>query len=278
MADQPGYEHSFGETLLEVKDLSVRYDGVAVLRGVNFAIQDIIRPGKTQGQVDALLAPSGMGKTQLFRCIAGLHAPDEGAVYINQQHQPVQVGMVGVVAQDYPLFAHLTVLDNLLMAAMIKHKDRGEATKLVMGQLDHFGLTDRRMLYPHQLSGGQRQRIAIIQQMVCSGRLLLMDEPFSGLDILMKDEVQQLIASVVASDDLNSVIITTHDIQSAIAVADTILLLGRERDAAGKVIPGASIRYKYNLMDLGLSWRPNIAELPQFTELEKEIRARFKEL
>jgi ABC-type nitrate/sulfonate/bicarbonate transport system ATPase subunit len=105
-----------------------------------------------------------------------------------------------------------------------------------------------------------------------------MDEPFSGLDILMKDEVQQLIASVVAADSLNSVIITTHDIQSAIAVADTILLLGRERDAAGKIIPGASIRYKYNLMDLGLSWRPNIAELPQFTELEKEIRARFKEL
>lgn len=278
MADQTGYEHSFGETLLEVKDLSVRYDGIAVLRGVNFTIQDIIRPGKTQGQVDALLAPSGMGKTQLFRCIAGLHTPDEGAVYVNQQHQPVQVGMVGVVAQDYPLFAHLTVLDNLLMAAMIKHKDRGEATKLVMGQLDRFGLTDRRMLYPHQLSGGQRQRIAIIQQMVCSGRLLLMDEPFSGLDILMKDEVQQLIAGIVAADSLNSVIITTHDIQSAIAVADTILLLGRERDASGKIIPGASIRYKYNLMDLGLTWRPNITDLPQFTELEKEIRARFKEL
>src|SRR5438105_13401773 len=226
MPDQTAYEHSFGETLLEVKDLSVRYDGIAVLRGVNFAIQDIIRPGKTQGQVDALLAPSGMGKTQLFRCIAGLKTPDAGAVYVNQQHQPVLVGMVGVVAQDYPLFVHLTVLDNLLMPARIKHHDRAEATKLVLGLLERFGLTDRRGLYPHQLSGGQRQRIAIIQQMVCSGHLLLMDEPFSGLDILMKDEVQQLIASVAAADELNSVIVTTHDIQSAIAVADTILLLG----------------------------------------------------
>lgn len=278
MTHEAGYEHSFGKTLLEVKDLSVSYDGVHILRGVNFTIEDIIRPGKTQGQVDALLAPSGMGKTQLFRCIAGLKTPDEGAVYVNEQHQPVQVGMVGVVAQDYPLFGHLTVLDNLMMPARIKHHDAEEAKKLVMGLLDRFGLTDRRNLYPQQLSGGQRQRIAIIQQMVCSGHLLLMDEPFSGLDILMKDEVQKLIASVASADELNSVIITTHDIQSAIAVADTILLLGRERDAAGKIIPGASIRYKYNLMDLGLSWHPNIAELPQFTELEKEIRARFKEL
>jgi ABC-type nitrate/sulfonate/bicarbonate transport system ATPase subunit len=105
-----------------------------------------------------------------------------------------------------------------------------------------------------------------------------MDEPFSGLDILMKDEVQNLIASVAGADDLNSVIVTTHDIQSAIAVADTILLLGRERDAAGAPIPGAAIRYTYNLMDMGLTWRPNITELPQFAELEKEIRARFKEL
>jgi len=186
--------------------------------------------------------------------------------------------MVGVVAQDYPLFVHLTVLDNLLMPALIKHHDRAKARELVMGLLDRFELTDRRNLYPHQLSGGQRQRIAIIQQLVCSGHLLLMDEPFSGLDVLMKDEVQHLVAGVAASDSLNSVIITTHDIQSAIAVADTILLLGRERDSAGNIIPGASIRYTYNLMDMGLTWRPNIAELPQFAELEKEIRGRFREL
>src|SRR5438105_3827914 len=164
MPDQTAYEHSFGETLLEVKDLSVRYDGVHVLRGVNFSIQDILRPGKTQGQVDALLAPSGMGKTQLFRCIAGLKTPDEGAVYVNQQHQPVQVGMVGVVAQDYPLFAHLSVLDNLIMPALIKHHDRTKAKEMVLGLLERFGLSDRKALYPHQLSGGQRQRIAIIQQ------------------------------------------------------------------------------------------------------------------
>jgi NitT/TauT family transport system ATP-binding protein len=275
---EAGYEYTLGETLLEVKDLAIDYDNVPILRGVNFAIRDIIRPIKTQGQVDALLAPSGMGKTQLFRCIAGLKTPDAGAVYLNQEKQPVQVGMVGVVAQDYPLFVHLSVLDNLLMPALIKHHDKAEATKLVMGLLERFGLSDRRSLYPHQLSGGQRQRIAIIQQMVCSGHLLLMDEPFSGLDILMKEEVQNLIASVAASDTLNSVIVTTHDIQSAITVADTILLLGRERDRAGNVIPGASIRYQYDLMEMGLTWRPNIAELPQFAELEKEIRGRFREL
>ena len=72
--------------------------------------------------------------------------------------------------------------------------------------------------------------------------------------------------------------ISADDIQSAIAVADTILLLGRERDASGAPIPGAAIRYTYNLIDMGLTWHPNIAELPKFAELEREIRARFKEL
>ncbi len=273
----PGnFSYTLEETLLEVTELSVHY-AQPVLRDVSFAIKNIVRPGLSQGQVNALLAPSGMGKTQLFRCISGLKTPDKGNVVLGADRQATKAGKVGVVAQDYPLFAHLTVFDNILMAAKLK-LDAEAAKERTISMLERFELDDRREFYPHQLSGGQKQRVAIIQQMVACGHLLLMDEPFSGLDVLMKERVQDMITQLAAEDELNSIILTTHDIQSAIAVSDTIVLLGRERDIHGNPIPGARVIKEYNLMDMGLTWRENNHLLPQFHELDREINARFHEL
>jgi len=273
----PGdYSYSLNEVLLEVSKLNVHYDS-PILRDVDFTIRNIIRPGYTQGQVDALLAPSGMGKTQLFRCISGLKTPNSGSVMIGEGKEATRAGKVGVVAQDYPLFAHLTVFDNVLMAAKLK-LDAKDAADKTISMLERFELDQRRDMYPHQLSGGQRQRVAIIQQMVACGHLLLMDEPFSGLDILMKEKVQDMITSLAAEDEMNSIILTTHDIQSAIAVADTILVMGRERDEKGQPIPGARIVKTFDLMERGLAWRPDVTKLPQFHELEREITAMFHDL
>ena len=271
------YDYAFQEPLLSVKGLGVSYEN-PILRDVNFSIRNIVRPGYTQGQVDAILAPSGTGKTQLFRCISGLQKPSVGEVLVGQDQVPVHAGQVGVVAQDYPLFGHLTVWDNVFMAAKLKLKNPQEAHDKALALFEQFGLSDKRHNYPHQLSGGQRQRASIIQQIICSGHVLLMDEPFSGLDINMKDNVEKLIQSIAAQDELMSVLITTHDVEAAISIADTIILLGHERDATGAVIPGATVRYTYNLIDMGLTWRPDIQELPQFRELQREIYARFKEL
>ena len=269
-----GYERH--DAVLEVENVSVHYDS-PILREVSFKIDNIVRPGLSQGQVVALLAPSGMGKTQLFRCISGLKTPNAGAVYLGEDRQPTRAGKVGVVAQDYPLFNHLTVFDNILTAAKLKLPAK-EAADRTITLLERFELDQRRDVYPHQLSGGQRQRVAIIQQMVACGNLLLMDEPFSGLDVLMKEKVQDMITQLAAEDEMNTIILTTHDIQSAIAVSDTILILGRERDQNGNPIPGARVVRTYDLMELGLAWRSNITELPQFSELDREINARFHEL
>jgi ABC-type nitrate/sulfonate/bicarbonate transport system ATPase subunit len=281
------YQFTKNENLLRITGLGVSFGDKVVLRDVNLDLRNIVRPGHSQGQVTALIAPSGMGKTQLFRCIAGIQVPTTGAVFINTTggevdpatQTPVRPGQVGVVAQNYPLFMHLTVMANLLMAAKKREKNTAHAKAICLDYLERFGLSDRADVYPHQLSGGQRQRVAIIQQMVSCGHMLLMDEPFSGLDILVKEKVENLIKAVAAQDELNTVIITTHDIQAAIACADTILLMGRERDPeTNAIIPGAKIVEEIDLASMGLTWRPNVTELPQFFELEKMIKARFHDL
>src|SRR5690606_25735324 len=109
--------YSFGETLLDIEDVSLEYHGRQVLKNVNAHIKDIVVPGKSQGQVVGFLGPSGIGKTQLFRIIAGLNKPTSGEVRLHGSDHPVRPGEVGVVAQNYPLFEHKTVYSNLMLAA-----------------------------------------------------------------------------------------------------------------------------------------------------------------
>ena len=193
--------YSFGKTLLRIDNVSLEYDGRPVLSGVSAEVRDIIVPGKIQGQVVGILGPSGCGKTTLFRIIAGLHPPTSGRVSVNGFDRPVMAGEVGVVAQSYPLFEHRTVLGNLMLGAKKKEKDAKVARDKVMEFLREFELEDKFNLYPAQLSGGQRQRCAIIQQILCSEHFLLMDEPFSGLDLIMLEKTCELIAKVADMDD-----------------------------------------------------------------------------
>ena len=144
--------------------------------------------------------------------------------------------------------------------------------------MERFRLSDRAEQFPELLSGGQRQRVAIAQQLMCSEHFLLMDEPFSGLDPLMKDEACKLVSEVAAMNEFTTIIVVTHDISSAIQVADTIWLMGRERDAEGKAIPGAFIKDTVDLMARGLAWRPDIAETPEFAACSREIKAKFASL
>ena len=270
--------HSYGNTLLKVEDVSLEYDGRPILKKVSAEIKDIIRPDCTQGQVVGFLGPSGIGKTQLFRIIAGLNKPTSGRVSINGLDRPVQAGEVGVVAQDYPLFEHRTVMSNLLLAAKQKERDDKVARDKVVQYLDDFELTDKARLYPAQLSGGQRQRCAIIQQILCSDHFLLMDEPFSGLDLLMLERTCELIQKVANMDELNTIIVVTHDITAAASVADHIWLMGRDHDAAGNPLPGSHIVETYDLIERDLCWHTQIITQPRFMEFVKEVKDRFRSL
>jgi NitT/TauT family transport system ATP-binding protein len=259
------FTHEFHETLLRVDAVSVELGDTPVLRDVSAEIKNVVRPGIAQGQVVGILGPSGVGKTTLFRVLAGLLSPSAGRVLLTERQRPVRAGMVGVVHQTYPLFEHRTVLDNLL----VRSDQAAKARELLV----RFGLRDRANAWPAELSGGERQRVAILQQLMCGHTYLLMDEPFSGLDPRNKAKACDLIAEVSTLCERTTIIVVTHDIRDAIKISDTLWLLGRE---PGEL--GSQIVETYNLIERELAWSPGIEHTPQFAALAREIEARFATL
>lgn len=263
------------QILLQTELLGLQLGRQTVLRDINLCVRNIVRPGLQQGQVIGCLGPSGLGKTQLFRILAGLQAPSTGQVYVSGERVPVARGMVGMVSQQYLLFEHYTVLRNLQVAARQTGGSADEAKAGALAMLSRFKLDGYGQRYPAQLSGGQRQRVAIAQQLLCSSHFLLLDEPFSGLDPLLADTVCDLIRELASSDELNTILLITHDIGMAVRLCDTLWLLGRERDGQGQALPGATLRASYDLIERGLAWQPDSVHLPGFTDCVAEVRAAF---
>ena len=271
-------EYSLGKTLLKLENVCLEYDGVPVLKNITAEVRDIIVPGKVKGQVVGILGPSGCGKTSLFHIIAGLNKPTSGRVSVNGNDRPVRAGEVGVVAQSYPLFEHRSVLGNLMLGALQKERDSKVAHEKVIALLKEFELDDKFNLYPAQLSGGQRQRCAIIQQILCSEHFLLMDEPFSGLDLLMLEKTCELICKVADMDEMNTIIVVTHDVTAACSVADHLWMMGRDRDPSGTLLPGSRIVKEYNLIERDLCWHPSIITTAKFTDFVREVKEEFRRL
>ena len=271
-------DFSYTDALLTLSNISQQFGGEVVLRDINLEIRDVVRPGMHQGQVVGFYGRSGMGKSVLSRIIAGLQVPSTGTITVGLPPRPVCPGDVGFVQQRYPLFNHRTLLDNLLVAAARKHPP-AEAKALAQSYLERFDLLPHARKYPAMLSGGQRQRAAIAQQLLCSEHFIILDEPFSGLDIVAIDEVKKIIIEVTALDTLNTVIIVSHDLTATTAISDTLWLLAPERDAAGQRRPGATItpQHQYNLAQMGLAWQPGIEARPEFVELIQHLKTEIRQ-
>ncbi len=265
------------EPLLSVEGLTKSFktnDGgtLLVLKDFTLTVHNIV--GKPQ--VVSLLGPSGAGKTTALRIIAGLDRPTAGCVRLSDGEgrplREVRVGDVGVVFQRYPLFDDLSVLNNLIEPARRAGVPKKEARDKALRLLDEFDMVKQGLAWPLQLSGGQRQRVAILQQLMRDRHFIILDEPFSGLDPVNILNVIDLIARTANEHTLNTFIIVTHDVTSALAVSDTVYLLGRERDAKGEPVPGARVMKRYDLIAEGLAYRPDIEDLPRFSEIRKEIK------
>jgi ABC-type nitrate/sulfonate/bicarbonate transport system ATPase subunit len=248
--------------------------GEPILSNIKQKVYNVVRPGVQQGQVVALLGPSGIGKSTLFELLAGLRKPQKGTIKAFDREKnallDVEAGMVGMVYQSYELYPFLTVRSQLELGA--KKGNLKDADAKVNFHLDHFKLQEHSRKFPNELSGGQRQRLAIAQQLLCSNTILLMDEPFSGLDPLMKSNICELIADITQLDELQTIIIVSHDIEPTLSIADTVWLVGKTPSG------GAAIVETIDLMERGLTWQKNIQEKPEFQQMVNYVTKRFWDL
>ncbi len=192
-------------------------------------ILDDISLNVEPGEVLCLLGPSGSGKTTLLRIAAGLIDDATGSVKIDgravadeKTFIPPDKRGVGLVFQDYALFPHLTILQNVEFG--LTALSRGEAKTQALSVLSRVGLEDRASQYPHVLSGGEQQRVALARALAPRPGILLMDEPFSGLDSRLRDSIREQTIELLR-ETRSTAIIVTHDAEEALRVGDHVALI-----------------------------------------------------
>lgn len=273
-----GYEYSQSNTILHVSDMSVVYGEKTIISNINFEEKDVTRPGKTQGQCIAFLGRSGRGKSTLFKVLTGLAKPTTGKVLIpdlakpmSDERQPakmVEEGDVGFVDQKYTLFRHKTVNQALRFALRTSKLSAEEKEKTINDSLNEWGLMKVKDQYPHQLSGGQRQRTAILEQLLNSGNYIVLDEPFSGLDVGNIQSVKKSFQLISERHELNTTIFSTHDIELAVELADSIYVIGYPKDNAGNLTTTGTILKHFDLKQMGLAWSNEFSKLHHDLVLE----------
>lgn len=248
-------------TLLYVENLSVTYGKKVVIKDINFVEKDVIRDNSTTGQVIAIVGRSGRGKSTLFRALTGLVTPTTGKVLIadpstgtENSAKEVYEGDIGFVNQKYTLFRNKTVYEALLFALRNKDITKDQKHKQIISYLKDWGLEEVKNQYPNELSGGQRQRTAIIEQIFCSGHYIVLDEPFSGLDVGNIEAVKTAFDLITSSHEFNTIIYSTHDIELAVELADSIYVIGYPT-INGKMADYGTIVKHVDMKELDLAWK-----------------------
>ncbi|EOZ91967.1 putative ABC transporter ATP-binding protein [Indibacter alkaliphilus LW1] len=208
--------------ILSLNQISKKYN-----QAKEFAVNDVSFDVE-EGEILALIGESGSGKTTVLRLIAGLEHPDAGSISLSGQvivegkkSVPAHERQVGMVFQDYALFPHLTILENVKFGLK---KNLSDPIKVAEDTLKLVGLREDYHKYPHQLSGGQQQRVALARAIAPNPKILLMDEPFSNLDAMLKDQVREEIRQIIKKTGITAIFVT-HDTKDALSTADRIAIL-----------------------------------------------------
>ncbi|MBI3067716.1 MAG: ABC transporter ATP-binding protein [Betaproteobacteria bacterium] len=204
--------------LLEFKNVRHAYDAMPVLNALSLALES--------GKIGCLLGTSGCGKTTVLRCIAGFERIAGGEILLSgipvsstSTHLPPEKRRVGMVFQDYALFPHLTVAGNIAFG--LRQRGAPEGASRVSDLLEVIGMEDARDKYPHELSGGQQQRVALARALAPKPDLLLLDDPFSNLDVDLRERLSQEVREILKQQRTTAILVT-HDQHEAFTIADEI--------------------------------------------------------
>lgn len=222
---------------VQIESISRLYGQFAALRDFSLTVKE--------GEILCLLGPSGCGKSTLLRCIAGIDAPDSGRILIGGAEvfgpshfvEPEHRG-VGLMFQDYTLFPHMSVIDNV--AYGLTRLGKANARREAQAALDRLGLGQRADDFPHMLSGGQQQRVALARALAPRPAVLLMDEPFSGLDSQLREEIREDTIAILREARATAIIVT-HNPEEAMHLGDRIAVM-----RAGRLLQAGTASELYN--------------------------------
>jgi iron(III) transport system ATP-binding protein len=209
------------KNILTLSNISKSFDSTEVLKDITLDVE--------KGKIISLLGKSGSGKSTLLNIIAGFEQSQSGILCLNNKilsDQKIfvepQQRNIGFVFQNYALFPHMTIFDNITFG--IDDFPKEEKIKISKELLELVHLTGYEKRYPHELSGGQQQRIALIRSMALKPELILLDEPFSGIDTMLKDQIQKELLEILKTTHKTAIIVT-HDSSEAMAMSDKIIYL-----------------------------------------------------
>ena len=221
---------------VKINNLSHSINNQKVLQNINIELE--------KDKIACILGPSGCGKTTLLKLIAGLEKVTTGDIIINDEivssntmHLKTEKRKIGFLFQDYALFPHLTVKENLNFAISNGKKEKHDIEEII----EIIKLPNSLHKYPHELSGGEQQRVALARSIIAQPDLLLLDEPFSSLDLSLKEEVRDDTLHLLQKSNI-SVLIVTHDPFEAMFISNKIYIMQKD----GKIVQSGSPRQLYN--------------------------------
>ncbi|MCP5514884.1 MAG: ABC transporter ATP-binding protein [Spirochaetales bacterium] len=206
---------------LRLKNIYKSYGKTAVINGLSLDVKD--------GELVTLLGPSGCGKTTTLRCVTGFLNPEKGDIYIGEKNIteiPPEKRGIGLVFQNYALWPHMTIFENLAFGLRLRKMKDNVIQKKVMEGLSIVKLEDFGDRYPRQLSGGQQQRVALARAIVLEPDILLLDEPLSNLDALLREQMRFEIGQIHKNFKITTIYVT-HDQTEAMVISDRIVILNK---------------------------------------------------
>ena len=238
---------------VKIENLSHKINNKLILNDINLDLE--------KDKIACLLGPSGSGKTTLLKLIAGLEKVQEGKIFLNNsevssatKHLKTEKRKIGFLFQDYALFPHLTVKQNLNFPLNSKNSNYN-----LDDIINLIKLPDSLNKYPHQLSGGEQQRVALARSIIAQPDILLLDEPFSSLDLNLKEEVRDDTLHLLQKSNI-SVIIVTHDPFEAMFISNQIYIINNEGEIVQKGTPYELYNKPMNSYVAGFFGETNIFE------------------